>query len=113
MVTLHKVGEVSFDLIGANGFKEKAETDRFMAAGSLVRTSHSTSSLSRLQINALNLIGANGFKEKAETDRFMAAGSLVRTSHSTSSLSRLKINALKCVLHVRHDHISSFNQSYY
>ena len=37
LVTLYKIGEVYFRLLGTNGFHEKAEKEKFSAAGSRCR----------------------------------------------------------------------------
>ena len=53
LVTLYKIGEVHFHLLGTNGFHVKAENERFTAAGSRCRQNlkneNFTSSFGRLR----------------------------------------------------------------
>ena len=53
LVTLYKIGEVYFRLLGTNGFHVKAANKRFIAAGSLSRQNlkykNFTSSFGRLR----------------------------------------------------------------
>ena len=55
LVTLYKIGELHFRVLGTNGFHIKAKTERFIAAGSRCRQNlkyeNFTSSFGRLRQN--------------------------------------------------------------
>ena len=55
LITLHKIGELHFRLLGTNGFHEKAKSERFTAAISRCRQNlkcdYFTSSFGRLRQN--------------------------------------------------------------
>ena len=127
---MYKISEVSFNLIGTNGFHAKNE--RFTATllrrqlqGKrhikiercvkfsllrLFRVDHAV----KIGGEYFRLLGANGFHVKAKSERFTAANLLCRQNlnyeNFTSSFRRLRQNlAPKSVPHVQHDYFSLFN----
>ena len=99
LVTLYKIGELYYRLLGTNSFLAKAKNERFCAKNERFQT-FSLKSVPHVLPLARVVVRTSKMKISRHVDRWSAL-----------SADYVKQFSLKSVPHVQHDYFSSFNQS--